>query len=214
MNNTYGPLKDVRVRQAITYAIDRDGIIKAAYGGYGTRIGSHVPPTDPWYIDLNNVYPYDKTKAKQLLADAGYPNGFDLTLHLPTPSYARRSGEVVAAQLKEVGINVKIIALETAQWLETVFKQGQFQLSIIAHVEPRDIVQYGNKNYYWHYDNPQVAQWLKDADAERDTKKRNDLYAQVQRKITDDAVNDWLFLLPEIAAMKKGIDMSEVSYSG
>lgn len=224
MNNTKGSLKDPKVRQAITQAIDRKGLVDAAYGGYGTLIGSHVPPSDPWYVDLTKTNPYDPEKAKQLLKDAGLAEGFTLNLHLPPPSYARRSGEVVAGQLAAVGIKTNIQNVEFPQWLEKVFRGGDFDLTIVAHVEPRDITQYGNAAFYWHYDNAEVRQLLLDADKEPDEKKRNTLYAQVQRKIAQDAVNVWLFLLPEIAVMNKGItgykenrisfsiDMSEVSY--
>ncbi|MBW3589366.1 MAG: ABC transporter substrate-binding protein [Actinobacteria bacterium] len=224
MNNTKGPLSDVRVRKAITHAIDRPGLIEAAYGGYGALIGSHVPPSDPWYIDLTDEVPYDPERAKDLLAEAGFADGFELSLQLPPPSYARRSGDIIASQLGEVGIRVNIENIEFPQWLERVFRGGNFDLSIVAHVEPRDISQYGNAQYYWHYDNPEVRQLLADADKQPDEEQRNDLYAQVQRKITADAVNVWLFLLPEITVMQKGIsgykqnrisfsiDMTEVVY--
>lgn len=224
MNNTKGPLSDVRVRRAITHAIDREGLVNAAYGGYGTLIGSHVPPSDPWYVDLTGEVPYDPERARELLAEAGFPNGFTLSLHLPPPSYARRSGEVIASQLGEVGIRVNTENVEFPQWLERVFRGGNFDLSIVAHVEPRDISQYGNAEYYWHYDNAEVRQLLADADKEPDESRRNELYGQVQRKIAEDAVNVWLFLLPEIAVMQKGIsgykenrisfsiDMTEVVY--
>ena len=224
MNNTRGPLRDVRVRRAITHAIDREGLIEAAYGGFGTLIGSHVPPSDPWYIDLTDEVPYDPEKAKALLAEAGFADGFELSLQLPPPSYARRSGDIIASQLGEVGIRVNIENIEFPQWLERVFRGGNFDLSIVAHVEPRDISQYGNAEYYWHYDNSEVRQLLADADKAPDEGERNDLYAQVQRKITADAVNVWLFLLPEITVMQKGIsgykqnrisfsiDMTEVVY--
>jgi peptide/nickel transport system substrate-binding protein len=133
MNNAKGPLKDARVRKAITHAIDRKGLVDAGYGGYGTLIGSHVPPTDPWYVDLADHVPFDVDKAKALLAEAGYADGFNLTLHLPPPSYARRSGEIIVGQLAEIGIKVKVRNVEFPQWLETVFTAGQFTRRASRH---------------------------------------------------------------------------------
>ena len=98
-------------------------IIDGAMFGYGTPIGSHFSPADPGYVDLTGMYPYDPDKAKALLKEAGYPDGFKVTLKLPPPAYARRGGEIIAQQLKAVGIDAQIINVEWAQWLADVFKQ-------------------------------------------------------------------------------------------
>src|SRR5262249_39330182 len=148
-------LRIKRVRQAINYAIDRKALVKTAWAGYGQVIGSMVPPTDPWYQNLSDRYPYDPAKAKRLLAQAGYKRGFSLQLKLPTLPYATAAGQVVESQLRQVGIHVHISELEfPARWLDVVFTKADYDLSIVAHVEPRDIVQYGNPDYYWHYRKP------------------------------------------------------------
>jgi len=206
MNNARPPLDDVRVRQAITHAIDRQGIVDAAYAGYGELIGSHVPPQDPWYVDLTDAVPYDPARARELLAEAGHADDITLALRLPPPSYARRSGELIASQLGEVGITVTIEPVEFPVWLEEVFNADQYDLTVISHVEPHDFVQYGNAEYYWNYDSPEVREWLANADRELDIGRRNELYAQVQQRITEDAVNVWLFLLPNLAVLREGID--------
>jgi peptide/nickel transport system substrate-binding protein len=97
LNNRSPPLNNLLVRRAISYALDRHAIIDGAMFGYGTPIGSHFPPRNPAYVDLTGVYAHDIAKAKELLAAAGYPQGFAITLKLPPPSYARRGGEIVAA---------------------------------------------------------------------------------------------------------------------
>jgi peptide/nickel transport system substrate-binding protein len=208
MNNKAGPLADVRVRRAISYAIDRKSIVDGSQAGHGRFIGSHtVPgPSEPYYIDLTGVYPHDANKAKALLAQAGFPNGFTLSLKLPPPSYARRGGEIIASELAEIGIKTTITPLESiGAWVDVVLVKKQYDLSIIAHVEPRDIAQYGNAQYYWGYVNPQVQDWLASADREQNEAKRNELYAKVQRQITDDAVNAWLYMLPNIVVLRSEI---------
>ena len=102
-NNKAEALSDVRVRKAIAHAIDRQAIIDGAMYGYGTPIGAHFAPHHPAYVDLTGQSAYDPEKAKSLLAEAGLADGFETTLHLPPPSYARRGGEIIAAQLAEVG---------------------------------------------------------------------------------------------------------------
>src|SRR5260221_2873909 len=101
--------------------------------GYGTPIGSHFPPRNPAYVDLTNEYPHDVAAAKRLLAQAGYPHGFAVSLKLPPPSYARRGGEIIAAQLAEVGIHAAVENLEWAQWLDQGFARHDFYMSVAVH---------------------------------------------------------------------------------
>lgn len=105
MNNTRGPLKNKMVRQAISHAINKQALIDGAMFGLGTPIGTHFAPHHPAYNDLTGLYPYDPAKAKELLAKAGYADGFSATLKLPPPTYARRGGELIASDLKKVGID-------------------------------------------------------------------------------------------------------------
>ena len=92
INNGKPPLDDIKVRQAIAHAIDRQAIVDGAMFGYGTPIGSHFAPHHPAYVDLTGSYGHDPEKAKALLAEAGHADGLALTLKLPPPSYARRGG--------------------------------------------------------------------------------------------------------------------------
>ena len=154
MNNKKKPLDDLKVRQAIAYAIDRKAIIDGAMNGLGTPIGSHLTPNDPGYVDLTGMYPHDPAKAKALLKEAGVTTPLELTLILPPPAYARQGGEIIAAELADVGINAKIENVEWAQWLSGVYKDKNYDLTIISHVEPLDIGIYANPNYYFQYDSP------------------------------------------------------------
>jgi peptide/nickel transport system substrate-binding protein len=204
LNGRRAPLDDVRVRQAITHAIDRQAVVDLAYAGYGTVIGTFSTPLDPWYRDLTDVHPYDSDRARELLTEAG-ADGITLEMILPPVSYATRSGEIIASQLAEVGITVNITNVEWGVWLEDVFTNHDFDISIVAHVEPRDLHQYGNPDYYWGNDSPQVAPILAQADAEPDEGTRNELYASVLEEITAVAADNWLFVLPALSVIVDGV---------
>jgi peptide/nickel transport system substrate-binding protein len=213
LNGRNAPLDDVRVRQAITHAIDRQAVVDLAYAGYGTVIGTFSTPLDPWYRDLTDVYPYDPERARELLAEAGVEN-VTLKLVLPPVSYASRSGEIIASQLSEVGIDVEIENVEWGVWLEDVFTNHDYDMSIVAHVEPRDIGQYGNPDYYWGNDSPNVAPILAQADSEPDPEVRNELYASVLEEITAVAADNWLFVLPALSVIEAGVSGYEADLPG
>lgn len=192
-NNQQPPFDNLKVRQAIAHAIDSQAIIDGAMFGSGTPIGSHFPPHNPDYVDLTGLYPYDPAKAKALLAEAGFADGFQATLKLPPPAYARRGGEVVAAQLREVGIDLTIENVEWAQWLEQVFRNKEFDLTIVSHTEPRDINIYARPDYYFQYDNPDFQALMEELNAETQPAMRSELLKKAQRMIAEDAVNGFLF---------------------
>jgi peptide/nickel transport system substrate-binding protein len=205
-NNSRKPFDDVRIRRAMAYAIDRNALIKGAMEGYGVPIGSHMDPGNPYYVDLTSTYPYNPEKAKQLLAEAGYPNGFEAVLKLPERyAYARRTGEIVADMLSQVGIRLKIELTEWGQWIDRVFKNADYDLTVIGHAEPFDINIYANPKYYFRYDSPKFQETLKRAEMEADPKIRKELYIACQKIITEDAVNGFLYVLPSLPTMKKEV---------
>jgi len=194
-NNTKPPFNDVRVRRAIAHAINRQSIIDGAMFGYGTPIGSHFAPHHPAYVDLTGKYPHDPAKAKALLAEAGHPDGFKATLKLPPPSYARRGGEIIAADLRKVGIELEIIPVEWGQWLKEVFKATDYDLTIVSHTEPMDIGIYARDKYYFNYSNDAYKAVIKELSITADPAKRTDLMKKAQMILSDDAVNGYLFQL-------------------
>ena len=205
MNNLKPPFNDLRVRKAIAHAIDRKTVIDGAMNGTATPIGTHFSPNHPAYVDLTGATPYDPAKAKALLKEAGFANGFSTTLKLPPPPYARRSGEIVAAMLGEVGIKVSIEPIEFPQWLERVYRNKDYDLSIIAHTEPLDIEIYSRSDYYFQYDNADLRKMVKDAETTADEKARNALYQAAQKKIVDDQVNVYLFMLPKTTVSRANL---------
>lgn len=196
INNGKAPFNDLKVRQALAYAVDRNAVITGAMYGIGQPIGSHFSPTDPGYVDLTAQYAYDPYKAKALLREAGV-NDLKLRLVLPPPEYARRGGEIIAQQLKAIGIAVEIVPVEWAQWLSDVFKAKNYDLTIISHVEPMDLDIYARDDYYFDYKSSAYKALYAELAATTDETKRLELVGKAQKMIADDCVNVFLFLLPK-----------------
>ena len=205
MNNKQPPFDDPKVRAAVAHAIDRQAIIDGAMFGYGTPIGTHFAPHNPGYVDQTALSLHDIEKSKALLAEAGFADGFETTLDLPPPSYARRGGEIIAAQLAEVGITAKINNVEWAQWLETVFKGKNFGMTIVSHTEPMDIGIYANPDYYFQYDNSDFQALMTKLNTTTDPEARNALLDEAQTMIAQDHVNGFLFQLASLSVAKAGL---------
>ena len=204
INNKRKPLDDIRVRRALSHAVDRKAFIDGVLDGLGKPIGSHFAPTDAGYVDLTKVYPYDPEKARALLKEAGVPTPLNLTLTLSPPQYARKGGEVIAAQLAKVGVVVKIENVEWAQWLAGTFK-GNFDLTIINHVEPLDYMQYTNPDYYWGYDSKAFRDLAAKHAAAGSVRERSEYWAAMQKKLAEDAVNVFIFNPAQVAVGKRGL---------
>jgi peptide/nickel transport system substrate-binding protein len=193
MNNKKKPLDDIRVRRAIAAAIDRKAVIEGAADGFGVPIGSHYVPGAPGYVDTTGANPYDPAKARALLKEAGVATPLELSLKLPPTPYARQGGEVVAAQLARVGIVAKIENVEWAQWLSGVYGNRNYDLTIIAHVEPFDLGNYAKDGYYWGYESPKFRQIFGRINATASADERLKLLGEAQRLIAQDSPNVFLY---------------------
>ena len=196
-NNKKPPFDNLKVRQAMAHAIDRQAIIDGVSYGYGVPIGAPFAPHNPYYVDLTNTYPFDLDAARALLAEAGYPDGFSATLKLPPVAYARVGGQIIASQFAEIGIKLELINVEWAQWLEDVYANKDFDLTIVSHVEPFDIGNYANPDYYFGYDNPEFQALIETLNGTTDEAKRKELAVQAQTILAKDAVNGYLFELAQ-----------------
>jgi peptide/nickel transport system substrate-binding protein len=205
MNNRKPPLDNVKVREAIAHAINRQEIIDGAMFGYGTPIGTHFAPHNPDYVDLTALSAYDPEKSKALLAEAGVGD-LKLRLALPPPTYARRGGEIIAAQLAAVGIKAEISNLEWAQWLEQVFKGHDFDLTIVSHTEPADINIYARPDYYFGYGKPEFAALMDRLSTTTDAAGRSAILKEAQEMIAKDYVNAYLFQLAQTGVANARIE--------
>src|SRR3569833_1317057 len=150
-NNAHPPLDNVKVREAISHALDRKAIIDGSQFGYGTPIGSFYPPGDPAYIDLTSISNFDPAKSKQLLSDAGVKD-LTLTFKVPPAAYARAAAPIIQQQLGNVGIKVNVVNVEWADWIANVFQDAyDYDLTMVSHVEANDFAAFGKPGYYSNY---------------------------------------------------------------
>lgn len=198
LNHAKEPFNNLKVRQAINYAIDKDTIINGVVGGYGSKLYTNASPVMGfWYNDLsqNDPYPYNPDKARELLAEAGYPNGFETTIKVPS-NYQTHvdTAQVLADMLSKVGITLNIELVEWGVWLDTVYNGGNYDTTIIAlagKLDPHEtFVRYQSeyaKNFY-HFKSEAYDRLIADGIRETDTNKRADIYKQAQSYLADEAV--------------------------
>jgi peptide/nickel transport system substrate-binding protein len=215
-NHQNEALSDLRVRQAICYGLDRAALRDAVWAGYGTLIGSMVPPSDPWYEDLSDTYSFDPAKARELLAEAGYGDGLTLRLRVPTLPYATGSAPFIVSQLADIGITIVVDELEfPARWVDEVMVNSNYDITIVSHVEPRDIDKWANPDYYWHYNNPEFQRLIAEAEVSATDTQVADMKAAA-RLLAEDAAADWLWLLPSIKVSRvgfQGVPQNSIGWS-
>lgn len=206
MNNNRAPFDNALVRQAISHAIDREAIIDGAMFGFGEPIGSHYNRQGRAYVDLTDHYGHDLERARSLLTEAGYRDGFTATLRLPPRPYARRSGEIITAQLAEIGVRVEIENIEWAQWLDQVFSRREYDLTIVEHIEPMDFGIYAREDYYFGYSDANFDRMVTAFETATDERSADEWLRRIQIKIADDAVNVFLLQSAQLGIWKANLN--------
>jgi peptide/nickel transport system substrate-binding protein len=204
MNNQRKPFNDVRIRQALMMAIDRQAILAATNEGLGKAIGSHFSPSDAGFEDLTSELAYNPSKAKALLAKAGYANGFSFTMKVPTRTYAERAAEIMQAYFAMIGVTMTIESSEfPAKWVQDVFKDKNYDMTIIGHAEPLDIGIYARHPYYFNYENPAFDSVMADIAEATSNDVRLAGYQKAQRILADDVPALFLYAAPKIGIWNK-----------
>jgi len=203
LNNAQPPFNDPKIRQALYHALDRQVVNAGTHNGYGKPMGAQMTPLNPYWIDTSAVYPHDLARAKKLLAEAGKPNGFDANLKiLPMPS-TRRAAEIIVAQLAQVGVKVRIEVLETAQWLEVVFRNKNYDMTILSQQEPWSILNYTDPKYLYQYDSAEFRRLIAEAEASKSEDELRAKLAEAQKRLAEDAPSIWLYDFPKIGISRK-----------
>lgn len=204
-NDRIEPFSNIDVRKAVSSAIDRGKLLDAIWDGRGQLIGSMVPPSEPWFIDLADNNPYDTELAESLLADAGYADGFTFTLDTPDSGVHSTVAEFVKSELAKVGITVEINVITDDEWYQKVYTDKNFEATLQGHVNDRDINFYGNPDFYWGYDNADVQTWLADSEKAASVEEQTELVKKANQQISDDAASVWLYLNPQLRVAAEGI---------
>lgn len=198
--------KDKRVREAIRYAIDHKQII-ASRGGTDLPIGGPIPSLDPGYEDLTNLYTHDLKRAKSLMKKAGFDESHPLQLSLTYPNiYGTQIGDQLRSQLKPAGIDLKVNVVEFTTWLQDVYKNKQYDLSMIDHNESHDFAQWADPTYYYGYDNKQVQDLYAKAMLCSNPKESSKLLAKAARIVSKDSPADWLLNYRVVTAKVKNLE--------
>lgn len=215
LNNQAKPFDNQLVRQALCYAIDRQGIMDMVADGHGTAVGSSIYPAFAKYFlpELVDKYPHDVAKAKELLAQAGYPDGFDMTISVPNNYQPHMdTAEVVAEQLREAGINVTIQPVEWSTWLDTIYNGRQFQATVVgvdaANMTARAMLERFTSDYgknFINYNNPAYDALFQQAINAQDEAAQTDLYKQMEAMLADTAANVYIQDLCDLVAMRQDL---------
>lgn len=215
LNNQAKPFDNQLVRQALCYAIDRQGIMDMVADGHGTAVGSSIYPAFTKYFlpELVDKYPHSVEKAKELLAQAGYPDGFDMTISVPNNYQPHMdTAEVVAEQLREAGINVTIQPVEWSTWLDTIYNGRQFQATVVgvdaANMTARAMLERFTSDYaknFINYSNPAYDALFQKAINAQDEAEQTDLYKQMETMLADTAANVYIQDLCDLVAMRQDL---------
>ncbi|CCX38176.1 bacterial extracellular solute-binding protein family 5 [Clostridium sp. CAG:1013] len=234
MNNSVEPFNDVRVRQAINYAIDKDQIINTVFGGYATKLYTNFSPVMGVYYneELEGSYDTDLEKAKELLKEAGYENGFDFTITVPANYQAHiDTAQIISQQLQQIGITANIETIEWATWLEDVYTNAQYETTIVGltgKLDPDAVLGRFKTDYpknFFKFSDAEYDELITSALTEQDEQVRVDDYKRCQEILTEQAAAAFISDPNLVVASRKDLkgytfypvtfhDMTKLYYEG
>jgi len=215
LNNAKAPFDNEKVRQALCYAVDKKAVIDLVSDGKGKALGSSMYPTFGKYFDdsLTDYYTQNVDKAKELLTEAGYPNGFDMTITVPS-NYQPHvdTAQVLVEQLKAIGVNATIQPVDWNTWLSDTYLGRNFQSTVVgvdaANMTARAMLERFDStsdSNFINYNNSDYDQLFRQALAEKDDSKRTEIYKQMEANLTQHAANVYIQDLADLVAMRSDL---------
>lgn len=216
LNNAVEPFDNEQVRQAMCYAVDVDAILALTADGHGAKLGTSIYPAFSKYFDesLNDAYPYDVEKAKSLLEEAGYGDGFDMTITVPSNYTPHMNvAEVLVEQLAQVGIRATIEPVEWETWLSDTYVGRNFESTVVGF--DAATLSAGALLNRWmsdddsnmiNYNNPEYDEVMAQANACTDEDEQTALYKQAAQILSDTAANVYIQDLADFVLLKNGLD--------
>jgi peptide/nickel transport system substrate-binding protein len=216
LNNNVKPFDDVRVRQALCYAVDKQGIIDLAFDGYGSPIGSSMYPAFGKYFDdsLTHYYEYNVEKAKELLSEAGYADGFSMTITVPS-NYQPHvdTAQVIAEQLKAINVTAEIQLVEWGTWVSDIYGGRNFQTTVVGFdastMTARALLERWTSDYaknMINYNSAEYDQLFKQALESYDDAEQTAIYRQMAKNLTENAANVYIQDMADLVALRDGLE--------
>ena len=215
LNNAVEPFQNELVRKAICYAVNAGEILDMVAGGYGTVIGTNMFPNFGKYYNetLVDTYSYNVEKAKELLTEAGYPNGVSFTITVPSNyDYHVATAQVLVWQLEKAGITAKIQLVEWQTWLTDVYRGRNYEATIVgldSALAPSDVLKRyvsTSSNNFVNYNNAEFDLLYTQALEEVEDTKKVSLYKELQEILTKDAASVYLTDPPKLVAVREGLE--------
>lgn len=213
LNNNVKPFDDVRVRQALSYATDVDEILDITAEGKGTKIGSSMFPAFGKYYDesLSELYPTDIEKAKELLKEAGYENGFNMTITVPSNYQPHIDvAQVLVEQYKKIGVNAEIQLVEWNSWLSDVYTGRNFESTVIgvdaSYLAASALLSRFEStaaNNFINFKSDAYDKAYNKTLTTADDDERTALYLECEKILADEAANVYIQDLPEYVVLNK-----------